>query len=195
MSQAISNIVENKTIEENENKETKNLITVPENNINLEENNLIVQEDEKIKENVEIKRPIEDGIYAIESKLNSSKYVSVENGSMKSGANVQVWGNKYLKYNQFKVTYLNNGYYSIICQNSDKSLDVYHAGKESGTNIAQGNYNGNSAQQWIIKEAKDGYYYIMSKCNNLYLDIYHANIENGTNIQMSNYSRKWCTNV
>lgn len=101
------------------------------------------------------------------------------------GANVQLWTKESVPQQQFKVTYLNNGYYSIVAVHSGKSLDVDKAGYYSGTNIAQSDYTGYAAQQWIIKEAGDGYYYVISKCNGLYIDIYHAR----------NFKWNKCTNM
>ena len=61
------------------------------------------------------------------------------------------------------VTYLENGYYSIICINSNLSLDVEGNSKRNDANIIQYNDTGADNQQWIIKDAGNGYYNIIWK--------------------------------
>lgn len=133
-------------------------------------------------------KKIEDGNYSISSALDNSKVLDIDRASKLSGANLQIWTNVNQKQQQFKVTYLDNGYYSIIATHSNMALDVYHASPYSGANVAQSIYTGGQAQQWLIKDAGDGYYYIISKCNGLMLDVYHADSNNGANVETSDYS-------
>ena len=129
-------------------------------------------------------KTIEDGTYIIKSALNLNKAVTVERNYGIDCANVQIGQNYDLKRQQFKVKYLNDGYYSLEIVASEKFLDVYQGREESGTNVEQYTGNGGDAQKWIIKDMKNGYYSLISKCNNLYLDVYGGSSAEGTNIQV-----------
>lgn len=85
---------------------------------------------------------------------------------------------------RFKVTYLGDGYYSIVATHSNKSLDVKDASKQKGANVWQWEQNNTDAQKWKIQYVGNGYYSIISKCNGLYMDVLDANASNFTNIQM-----------
>ena len=58
-------------------------------------------------------KTIEDGTYIIKSALNLNKAVTVERNYGIDCANVQIGQNYDLKRQQFKVKYLNDGYYSL----------------------------------------------------------------------------------
>ena len=136
------------------------------------------------EENIEAKKTLEDGIYKINTKINSNKYLDINGGSTQNGANAQIWDNGNVYQQRFQVTYLNNGYYKLEALHSRKVLDVESAGKNNGTNVWQYEYNESDAQQWILKELEDGYYRIISKCNKLSLDVAGGKDQNGTNVQV-----------
>lgn len=129
-------------------------------------------------------QPIKNGIYVIQSALNTSKVLDISAASTSSGANLQLYSSNNTIAQKFLVTYLNNGYYKIENLNSQKFLDVQAAGKTNGTNVWQYDWNNTAAQQWKIVKTSDGYYSLISKCNNLYLDIAAGKTNNGTNIQV-----------
>lgn len=130
-------------------------------------------------------KTINDGIYEIQSALNSNFVVEVKDSLLEDGTNIQLYLRKETKNQYFRITYLDNGYYSIIALHSGKSMDVKDGSKAKGANVQQKEYNSNlNEQQWIIKDVGNGYYSIVSKCNGLYVDVYNAVAANGTNIQM-----------
>ena len=168
--------------------------TVEENN-NLEEDKVVEQDktetQEVLENNVELKssvqtlassKTLDEGIYVIKSAINNDYVLDVANGSKTSGANVQLYQNKTLESQRFKVESLKDGYYIITAVHSNMVLDVANAGKTAGTNVWQCYRNEMDAQQWTIKDAGDGYYYLISKCNGLYLDAANGVATNGTNI-------------
>ena len=130
-------------------------------------------------------RTIEEGVYVIESAINNKFVLDVANGSTTSGANVQIYQNKSLDSQRFKIEYLSNGYYIITAMHSNMVLDVANAGQTAGTNVWQCYRNDLDAQQWLIQDAGDGYYYLISKCNGLYLDIANGIGANGTNVDVA----------
>lgn len=130
------------------------------------------------------KQTIEDGTYIIRSKLNTKFVLDVLGASNDDGANVQIYEYSDVPQKKYKVTYIGDGYYTIIASHSNKSLDVKSASKEKGANVWQYESNDTDAQKWVIKDAGNGYYSIISKCNNLYVDVLDARAQNFQNIQM-----------
>ena len=127
---------------------------------------------------------IEDGYYIINSGVASNKVLEISGGSNKNGANLQIGQNNESKQQKFKITYLNNGYYTIVNYKTAKSLDIPYESRAVGTNVQQYTSNNTNAQKWIIKDAGNGYFYIMSICNGLYLDVAYGSSANGTKVQV-----------
>ena len=135
-------------------------------------------------EETPIKRTIEDGTYVIRSSINTKFVLDVNGASKENNANIQLYEYSADPQKRFKVTYLEDGYYSIIAEHSNKSLDVKDASKQKGANVRQWEYTEKDSQKWLIKDAGNGYYSIISKCNGLYVDVHNAKASNFTNIQM-----------
>ena len=133
---------------------------------------------------LDTKQTLENGIYVIKSAIDENFALDVWRGSKISGTNVQIYKNLAVNRQRFEVTYLGDGYYSIVAVHSNQALDVANAGKEPGTNVWQCTQNGADAQKWIIKDAKNGYYNVISKCNGLYLNIANGVAINGTNVDV-----------
>jgi len=166
-------------------------------NVNAIEENVEENIEENIEENVveEIteeveKKPmieeqvIEDGTYVIRSAINPKFVLDVNGASKEDNANIQLYEFSVDPQKRFKITYSEDGYYSIIAEHSNKSLDVEDASKFKGANVRQWEQNGADSQKWLIKDVGNGYYSIISKCNGLYVDVHNANANNFTNIQM-----------
>ena len=137
---------------------------------------------------IEVKgtKTLEDGIYVIRSAINNKFVLDVNGASKDNGANVQLYEYSNDDQKKFKVTYLGDGYYSIIAMHSNKALDVKYAGQEIGTNVWQYEWTNTEPQKWVIKDAGNGNYNIIAKCNGLYVDVHNAVAANFTNIQMCN---------
>ena len=125
---------------------------------------------------------LEDGIYEIETGVNSSKVVEVINATVLSGGNVQIFTrNKSAMCQRVNVRSVGDGYYTITFAHSQKMLDVANGSDKEGTNVWQCNSNNSDAQKWFIKYDNDGYYNIISKCNKMYLTV-----EGGKNVNCAN---------
>jgi len=128
---------------------------------------------------------IEDGSYTISSFLDNSKVLDIQNGTIASGINVQLYDYNKSWAQIWSVKSLGNGYYSILNAFDNKqSLDVRNASAVNGSRIQIYNNNGTSAQKWIIKDAGDGYFYIISQLDNLYVDIANGSSKNGAAAQL-----------
>ena len=142
-----------------------------------------VEEENQIMLTAAGTQTIPDGKYKIKANVGSNMYLDIDAGSQSNCANVQIWQKSRVPQQEFQVTYLNNGYYSITAMHSQKVLDVSNGGMSSGTNIWQYQSNNTDAQQWVIKEVGNRKYNIISKLNGLCVDVYGAYGSNGTNVQ------------
>ncbi len=128
---------------------------------------------------------ISEGIYKIQSALDSNKVLDVRGGSTNNKTRIQLYDWNNVDAQKWKVTHIGGNYYTITTVLSDnKVLDVRDAGKKNETAAQIYSSNKSDAQKWLIKYAGNGYYYIISKCNNLYLDVREAKKDNGTDIQL-----------
>ena len=159
------------------------------NNTNIEISTLRNDNSQKFKfnkiEEVVGTQTIKDGIYEIETALDSNKVVEVINASTMSGGNVQIFSKNNAKCQKVNVQYIGDGYYTMKFEHSNMYLDVANGETTNGANVWQCRYNGSDAQKWIIKDAGDGYYNIISKCSNTYLTVAGGNIANRTNIEIN----------
>ena len=136
-----------------------------------------------IKREVNGNKTIEDGIYKI--NLKNNKVFDIDGGKFDTCANLQTWANSNVQQQKFRVTYNNDGTYTITAIHSAKALDVQNGGTALYTNIWQYDVNGTNNQKWVIEEIGNGYYNIISKANGLYVDISGGLSNNdGTNIQL-----------
>ena len=130
---------------------------------------------------------IEDGIYAIGTKLNEDKVLQIENNGI-SNNEMAKFGRKPNTLNKsqmFEIKYLSNGYYEIKQYKSQRVLEVNDGKHFNGTSIVQNSENNESTiQQWIIKDAGEGYFYIIARCNGLFIDIPAGNVEDNPIGQM-----------
>ena len=129
-------------------------------------------------------KTIENGVYTIESALQTGKVVDVNGGVEDNGANIQLWTRNDKSSQQFKVMYEGDGTYSIMAICSKKYLDAENGGNTQGTNVIQYQSTNGKNQRWHIKDEGDGYYSIISASSGLYLDVYDNRTADGTNIQL-----------
>ena len=126
-------------------------------------------------------KTIDNGYYFINSSINSKKVLDVNNGVMESNRNVEIYALNYGINQKWKIEYLSDGYYKILC-NKDNSYGL----QVNGNNINIGKYTGSQDQQWIIKKSGN-FYYLITKSGK-YVDLYYGDISNGNNIQPYNFN-------
>ena len=142
---------------------------------------------------------ISDGLYVLESKLDSSKTIDVFASSMESDANIELWTKNGENNQKFKIE-KDGSTYKITAYHSGLSMDVHEASSASGTNIKQCLFWGenNLAQKWQFQDAGDGYVYIRSMLGT-YVDacVYISNgvVSDGGNIWAYSFNgsdaQKW----
>lgn len=137
------------------------------------------------QENVKGMKAIDDGVYAIETGVNSNKVLDVIDAVKYSGGNVQIFTKNNARCQKVEVKYLGDGYYTIQFRHSGMLLDVANGETVYGNNVWQCTRNDSDAQKWVIKDLGDGYYNIISKCSNTYLTVTNGTDKNCANIEIN----------
>lgn len=122
-----------------------------------------------------------DGVYRMQTRLNDSYALAVQNNATNNGANVCISTGT---ASQFAVESTDDGYYSIRALHSNNYLNVSGVGQTDGTNVIQ--YNDATIpdnQKWTALPNLDGSYSFVSLCNGLYLDVNGGTVSNGNNVQ------------
>ena len=137
-------------------------------------------------ENAEVS--LENGTYSIATYKNKNVVVEVADGSMSSGANIQLGNNINARYQQFTITSLGYGnYYKLENVRSHMSFDVVGGKKASGTNIQQYAWNGTGAQVFKVIETEEGgekVYQFIGRGSGLAVDYAGAMAKAGTNVRI-----------
>ena len=131
---------------------------------------------------------IMDGWFTLSPKSAPNSSLDVQGAKTGNGVNVQIYKKNKSAAQQWKLTHVGNGYYTITSKCSNKALDVKGGVSKSGTNVQQYAHNGTASQKWFLEDAGNGYYYLCPQLNsNLALDVCNGDIANGTNVWV--YSR------
>ena len=72
---------------------------------------------------------------------NKNQTFDVQNESMSSGTNVQIYTKKGISAQRFRIAYVGNGYYRIISDLSGNVLDVANGSKSAGANVQMYSWN------------------------------------------------------
>ena len=128
---------------------------------NLTDENTNKVDEEKAKIQIDTKTAdsisptIADGVYTIETGVDSGKAVEVTDAVTYSGGNVQIFTKNNARCQKVEVKYVGNGYYTLQFRHSGKMLDVANGETVYGNNVWQCTANSSDAQKWIIKETED----------------------------------------
>ncbi|MCR5294580.1 MAG: RICIN domain-containing protein [Lachnospiraceae bacterium] len=133
-------------------------------------------------EAVDEKRTAPNGLFTFTSALDETKVIDVAGGSVKNGANVQLYSSNGTAAQQFSLDYLGDGWYTILNAKAEKALDVAGGRVRSGANIQLYTPNQTSAQKWRFEDHGDGSFTVVSALGKV-LDVAGAGTKNGTNIQ------------
>ena len=126
----------------------------------------------------------EDGTYAIESAIDTSKVLDAKNGSTDNCTQVQSYGSNGTDAQVWRIETSDDGYSTIYHAASGKALDVAEANVYSGAKIQLYDPNGTLAQKWVI--TPEGKFCKIASALNLsyVLDLAGASLANGTVIQL-----------
>lgn len=132
-------------------------------------------------------KTIDDGDYAIVSKISQSIVIDIDGGvdNATDGTNIQVFNRNNTRAQEWAVKYdIEDGYYDIINPTTGKALDVQGGSTIGGVNIQLYKSNGTCAQKWQIVENDDKTFSIYSSCSGLVLDLSGGVANSGANINI-----------
>lgn len=141
----------------------------------------------------ENKNLMEDGTYYIKNK--DIKYsIDISNGSLYSGANVQLNLLKRTNMQKWIITHDSMGYVSF--KNMGTGMYLTAIGNTKESNIIQQTNSNDYNQKWIIMFDKNQNIKIVSALNSkLVVDVLYGNIKDGSNIQLydsnNTNAQKW----
>lgn len=139
---------------------------------------------------------VANGTYRIACFTNNAIGLDIAGANTANGANVELWTYDNASHQQFTLTLLSDGYYTIKAAHSGKVLDVYNGTAANGTNVQTWDWNNIADSEWKIVHNSDNSYTFLSKLNNKFaLDANGGTIANGTNIQLwesnNTAAQKW----
>jgi pectate lyase len=106
--------------------------------------------------------PIGDQVYSL-INAGSGQALDIYGAKTGNGANVIQWPYKSSSNQQFQLTDLNNGYWSIKSEHSGQAVDLAGWSRTDGGNILQWDYHGGNNQQWQLKRSSSGAYAVVSR--------------------------------
>lgn len=147
---------------------------------------------------------ISDGTYLIQNKKLAT-YVQIDDNSnmSTSGSIMELWSFDGGDYQKWNITYLQDGYYSIISAESNLSLTVQSTHQNtSSKSIIQQAYTGLDIQKWTITSTSTGSYVIRPKSGEIYstdwclsagtgIDSDGRNVEQQAYTNNSDYKDEW----
>ncbi len=99
--------------------------------------------------------PISGKVYQLVNE-GSGLAMDVGGASTDNGANILQWSSHSNANQQYKVTDMGDGYWSIRPQHSNHSIDLYGWSNEDGGSIKQWEYWGGATQQWKLTQSNSG---------------------------------------
>jgi pectate lyase len=123
--------------------------------------------------------PVSDQYYNI-INYGTGKALDISGGETGNGGNAIQWTANGSRNQQFYLTDLGNGYWSMAASHSGRVVDVSGWSTADGANIHQWDYHGGSNQQWQLKHSSTGAFNIVSRHSGKSLTV--ANATNGGNV-------------
>ena len=127
---------------------------------------------------------LSEGIYTINSSLNSTFVLDVNGGSKANFGNIQLYKNNGTEAQGWKIVHDSKGYVTFINIGSGKAIDVKNGYSQNSQNISQYDSNNTYAQKWIILKDGDGFKIVSALNENFVLDLRYAQVQNTANIQL-----------
>ena len=127
---------------------------------------------------------LEDGTYAVSTKLKDGMLLDVAGGSRKDGGNVRLWSSNGTKAQQWTVSHDSKGYVTLRNVNSGKALDVKDGKAANGSNVQQYAPNSYRSQKWVAVRSGSVYKLVSALSPSMALDVKDGKAANGSNVQI-----------
>lgn len=114
---------------------------------------------------------LEDGIYTIAPVGNSECALNIADNKKNVGANVNLAKYTGEDSQQFEVTHVGNGFYTLRALCSDHYISVDSGGNQGGTNVIQDVATNLAPERWFILQNSDGTFSLISLYNKLAIDV------------------------
>ncbi len=124
-----------------------------------------------------------EGRYSIASAGNNSLTAEVEGASLKASANIRIGTKRNSPWQQFILSHLGNGYYTIYANHSGLVMDVQGGSLSNKANVQQYQANGTDAQIWKIRKNADSTFTLINKKSGMVLDVSSGRLEPNANLQ------------
>ena len=128
---------------------------------------------------------ISEGVYEINSALNSKLKLDINNANINDRGNLQIYQSNGTNAQKFIVTKAGGNQYMITSYNSGKAVDLSGASKAAKANVQQYTKNGTAAQKWTIRNVGDGTLYITSAVSGYPLEVKDGKAVNRSNIYVN----------
>lgn len=126
---------------------------------------------------------LEDGVYEVQSMVDTKLVLDVFGGSKDGGANVQIYSSNNTNAQKWFVTY-KDGFYTLQSLVSGLVLDINGGSTRNGANAQQYSPNNTNAQKWKLEALEDGQFTIISALDPKFvLDVSGGTARNGANVQ------------
>jgi pectate lyase len=106
--------------------------------------------------------PVDGQVYSL-INAGSGKALDIYYEKKSNGANVIQWPYKASSNQQFLLSDLNNGYWSIKAMHSGLAVNAARRSRKDGGNILQWSYHGGKNQQWQLQRSNSGAYAVVSR--------------------------------
>ena len=127
--------------------------------------------------------PIDTGYYVINSVLDETKAVGVNNPVVFNGKNVDLRVNEDHNNTKWYIKKLSGDIYNIaISENTKYFLGLKGGATTSGTNVELNTSSNDNSTKWCIRKNDDDTYKFINVKSGKSLDVYGANSSEGTNI-------------
>ena len=143
----------------------------------------------------EYKNTLEDGIYNIETVLDSEYVIGIKNNSINDLAKIELQKSAGSTSQQWKVTHDEKGYVCFENVKSGKMLDLDKGKASNFTSVQQYARNNLNPQKWIVVQDEKGMRIIPSSSKDFSLDLNKGSTTEGANIQLyedlNNKPQRW----
>lgn len=135
--------------------------------------------------------PVTGKSYSIINQ-GSGNALDISQESRSNGATAIQWPYKASENQQYLLTDLDNGFWSIEASHSGLVIDVSRESTKDGANIHQWRYHGGKNQQWQLRQSEGGAFAVISRQSGKPMSV--DNDSNGANVYQqtdnaSNYQR------
>ncbi|UII19967.1 carbohydrate-binding protein [Fulvivirga ligni] len=132
------------------------------------------------------------GTYSLINRRSGLAMDVAENGNPANGTNILQWNRTGNPNQQFRLTEVSSGVYSIICVKTNKSLDIDAVSNANFANLHQWDYVGGANQHFKIENAGNGFYKLRATHSNKIIEVAYASLDAGANINQYDDNGQLC---